>query len=67
MSSFDNTIIQVLIYKNNDEALALAKILPLQSKFQSKHYHTKNVWFWEEIVKHGIKLLKTPSLKQLGD
>ena len=34
---------------------------------RSKHYHIKTVWFREEIVKRGIKLLKIDTVEQLGD
>ncbi len=60
-----NTPIQVLIHKNDTGALVLAKILLPKFTSWSKHYHTKNVWFQEEIVKCGITLLKNFTIEQL--
>jgi hypothetical protein len=34
---------------------------------RSKYYASKTIWFWEEIHKRCIKLLKINSVKQLGD
>ncbi len=47
----------MLIHKENSGSLVLAKTLPPQFTCWSRHYHTKTAWFWEEIVKCGIKLL----------
>ncbi len=62
-----DTTIQVLIHEDYFEALFLAKTLPPQFTSWSKHYHAKTIWFWEEIVKRGIKLLKISTTEQLGD
>ncbi len=45
----------------------LAQTLPPQFTPRSKHYHTKTIWFREEIVQRGIKLLKIVTVEQLGD
>ena len=34
---------------------------------RSKYYAIKTIWFREEIVKRGIKLLKIDTVEQLGD
>ena len=62
-----STTMQVLIHEDNAGALVLAKTLPPQFTSRSKHYHTKTIWFREEIVKLGIKLLKISTTEQLGD
>ena len=62
-----NTTIQVSIHEDNAGALVLAETLPPQFTSRSKHYHTKTIWFREEIVKRGIKLLKISTTEQLGD
>lgn len=62
-----NTTIQVSIHEDNAGALVLAETSPPQFTSRSKHYHTKTIWFREEIVKHGIKLLKISTTEQLGD
>ncbi len=62
-----NTTIKVLIHEDNAGAVVLAETLPPQFTSQSKHYHTKTIWFQEETVKHGIKLLKISTTEQLGD
>lgn len=57
----------VSIHEDNAGALILAQTLPPQYTPRSKHYHIKTVWFREEIVKRGIKLLKIDTVEQLGD
>ena len=34
---------------------------------RSQYYAAKTIWFWEQIVKLGIKLLKIDTTEQLGD
>ncbi len=48
-------------------ALVIAKTLLPQFTSQSKYYNMKTIWFWKEIVKHGIKLLKISTTENLGD
>ncbi len=40
-----DTTIQVLIHGDDAGALVLAETLPSQFTSQSKHYHTKTIWF----------------------
>ena len=61
------TSIQVSIHEDNAGALVLAETFPPQFTPRSKHYHTKTIWFHEEIVKRGIALCKIESVQQLGD
>ena len=61
------TSLHVSIHEDNAGALILAETLPPQYTPRSKHYHIKTIWFREEIVKRGIKLLKIDTAEQLGD
>ena len=61
------TIINVSVHEDNSGALILAETLPPQFTPRSKHYAAKTIWFREEIVKRGIKLVKIDTLEQLGD
>ena len=45
----------------------LAETLPPQFKPPSKHYAIKTIWFQEQIVLRGIKLVKIDTVEQLGD
>ena len=53
-----STSMHVSIHEDNAGALVLAETLPPQFTPRSKHYAIKTIWFREEIVKRGIKLLK---------
>ena len=61
------TTMNVSIHEDNAGALVLAETLPPQYTPRSKHYHVKTIWFREEIVKRGIRLLKIETSEQLGD
>ena len=61
------TTINVSVHEDNSGALILAETLPPQFTPRSKHYAAKTIWFREEIVKRGIKLVKIDTLEQLGD
>jgi hypothetical protein len=61
------TTMNVSIHEDNAGALILAKTLPPQFTPRSKYYASKTIWFREEIVKRGIKLLKISTMEQLGD
>ena len=58
---------RVSVHEDNLGALVLAETLPPQFTPQSKYYGTKTVWFREEIIRRGIKLLKIETSEQLGD
>ena len=58
---------KVSVHEDNAGALILAQKLPPEYTPRSKHYHTKTIWFREECVKRGIKLLKIETVEQLGD
>ena len=61
------TKLNVSIHEDNSGALILAETLPPQFTPRSKHYATKTIWFREQIVRRGIKLLKIETTEQLGD
>ena len=63
----DLTTIHVPIHEDNKEALILENSLTSQYTPQSKHYAIRTIWFHEEIVKRGIKLVKIDTVEQLGD
>ena len=54
-------IIHVSIYKDNTGALILAETLPPQFTPQ------KPIWFHEETVQKGNKLVKIDTVEHLGD
>ena len=70
-SAFDipvgDTEMKVSIHEDNAGALILAQKLPPEYSPRSKYYHIKTIWFREEVVKRGIKLLKIETVEQLGD
>ena len=65
--SVSPTTMHVSIHEDNAGALVLAETIPPQYTPRSKHYHTKTIWFREEIRKRSIKLLKIATQEQLGD
>lgn len=62
-----HTTMNVSIHEDNAGALILAETLPPQYTPRSKHYAIKTIWFREQIVRRGIKLLKIDTREQLGD
>ena len=62
-----DTEMKVSIHEDNAGALILAQKLPPEYTPRSKYYHIKTIWFREEVVKRGIKLLKIETIEQLGD
>ena len=58
---------QVSIHEDNSGALVLIDMIPPQFTPQSKIYHLKRIWFWEEIKLQGNQLLKIDTIKQLRD
>jgi hypothetical protein len=63
----DLVSMHVSIHEDNAGALILAQTIPPQFTPRSKYYAIKTVWFREEIVKRGIKLVKIETVEQLGD
>jgi hypothetical protein len=63
----DLVSMHVSIHEDNAGALILAQMIPPQFTPRSKYYAIKTVWFREEIVKRGIKLVKIETVEQLGD
>ena len=57
----------VSIHEDNSGALILGQTLPPQYTPRSKHYAIKTVWFREQIVLRGIKLIKIETMEQLSD
>ena len=45
----------------------LAETIPPNFTPRSKWYHAETIWFREQIAKRGIKLVKCPTIDQLGD
>ena len=66
LSIVDATI-NVSMHEDNPGALVLAETLSPQFIPRSKHYATKTVWFCEEFLKRGIKIVNIDALPQLGD
>ena len=61
------TSMKVTIHEDNAGALVLGQTLPPQYTPCSKWYTIKTIWFREQIVLHGIVLVKTDTLEQQGD
>ena len=57
----------VSIHEDNSGALILGQTLPPQYTPRSKHDAIKTVWFREQIVLRGIKLIRIETMEQLGD
>ena len=62
-----DTTMNVSIHKDNTGASNLEKTLPPQITPNSKYYASKIIWFYEEINKGWIKLLKIDTLEQMED
>ena len=60
------TMMNVLIQKDNYRTLFLEETTPPQFTPHSKHYAKKIILFSVEIVKCSIKFLKIDTVKQLG-
>lgn len=63
----DLVTMHVSIHEDNAGALVLAETIPPEFTPRSKYYAIKTVWFREEIIRRGIKLLKIDTVEQLGD
>ena len=61
------TSMHVVVHEDKSGALILEQILPPQFTTRSKYHANKTVWFWEEVMKRGIHLLKIDTQEQLGD
>ena len=57
---------KVSVHKDNAGALILSITLPPKFTPRSKYYATKTVWFYEEINKINIVLLKLSTVEQMG-
>ena len=62
-----DTTMHVSVHKDNVGALLLARTFPPQFTPRSNYYATNTIWFCEDIVKRGIKLLKIDAVENLGD
>ena len=62
-----DTTMNVSIHEDNSGALILEKTLPPQCTPLSKYYASKTIWFCEDIIKRGIKLLKIDTVQKMGD
>ena len=67
LSTKDLVTMHVSIHEDNAGALVLAETIPPEFTPRSKYYAIKTVWFREEIIRRGIKLLKIDTVEQLGD
>ena len=63
----DLTFMHASVHEDNSGALILAHTLPPQFTPRNTYYANKTVWFWEEVMKRGIHLLKIDTQAQLGD
>jgi hypothetical protein len=59
----NETTMNVSIHEDNAGALLLAETLPPWFTPRSKHYAIKTIWFFEQIVPMGIKLLKIDAVE----
>ena len=55
------------IHEDNAGALVLVDTLPPQFTQRSKHYAIKTIWFREQIILRGIRLVMIDTMEQLGD
>ncbi len=62
-----DTTMNLLVHEDNSGALVFANTFPPQFTPRSRYYASKMIWFREEILKGGIKLLKIDTAEQLGD
>ncbi len=62
-----DTTMNVSIHEDNTRALILAETIPLQYTPRSKHFAIKTIWFREQIIACGMKLLKINIVEQPGD
>ena len=57
----------VYIHEENEGDLILDINFPPHFTTHRKYYETKTIWFHDEIVKRGIKILKMDIVEQLGE
>ena len=67
LSTEKMSTMHVSIHEDNAGALILAETISPQFTPRIKYYAIKTVWFREEIIKRGVKLLAIASAEQLGD
>ena len=65
--SMGDTTINVYIYEENTGALVLDRTFPTHFTPRTKHYVTKIIWFCEDIVEPGIRLLEIDTVEQICD
>ena len=61
-----DTTMNISVHEENVGALVLARTFSPQFNPCSKYYATKTIWFREDIVKCGIKILKLDTVGQIG-
>ena len=61
------TTMNVTVHEDNASALILGNTIPPEYTPRSKFFHLETIWFREQIVKRGIKLIKVDTTEQLGD
>ena len=61
-----DTPMNVSVHQDKSGDLVLARTFPHQFTPNSKYYATKTIWFLEEIVNRGIKLLIIDTVEHIG-
>ena len=61
------TSMNVTVHEDNSSALIFGNTVPPDYLPRSKFFHLEYVWFREQIVTRGIKLVKVETKEQLGD
>jgi hypothetical protein len=61
------TTMKLSVHEDNSGALVLTKTLPPQFTSRSKYYAIKTIWFFQEVHKRYVRLLKVNTAKHLGD
>ena len=61
------TTMNVTVHEDIASALILGNTIPPEYTPRSKFFHLETIWFREQIVKRGIKLIKVDTTEQLGD
>ena len=52
------------VHEYKSDALTLSRTFPLKFTPRSKYYATKTIWFFDEIKKINIALLKVATVEQ---
>ena len=58
---------KITLHEDNSGALILANTIPPEFTPRSKFYALKTIWFREQLVELGIKVVKVDTKNQWGD